>query len=300
MTCSVPVIQRSLGGIILTNNRVPAPRPGAMDYSNYIQANMATSPAHIFHLALRVFAVLVALIPFSLAGAADIRQEDLDGSLVAAASAADMNSFNIALKLGANLNAIDAHGNNVVLAATLGNHTELLRTLLEKGVNPGIVGSSGFAPLAYASMVGSVRNVQLLIKAGADPNQRTALGETPMHLAAEFGRTDIIALLAAAGARIDARNAARETPLMAAIRANKADAFDALLSRGADTNVSDKDDRSALFLAILEDHEEMALTLVEKDAGFARRPRQYTPLQMARFMGHRRVVAALENRGASE
>jgi ankyrin repeat protein len=249
---------------------------------------------------LSVLALLSALALMPAANATDISQDDLDESLVNAAGQGDMNSFNIALALGANLNAVDRRGNNAVLAATQGNRAPLLRTLLDKGVNPDVHGSSGFTPLTFAAMDGSLANVQLLLKAGANPNQRNALGETPLHLAARFGHSAIIKLLVAAGTRLDDENAASETPLITAILANKLDAFETLMTLGANPNVIDANNQSALYLAILEDHELMAHTLIERGARFDPRPRQYTPLKMARFMGHVRVVDALVRRGASE
>jgi len=247
-----------------------------------------------------LFVAIFVLAPLMMAHAGEISQEHLDESLIAAAGRGDMTTFNIAVGLGANLNATDRRGNNVVLAATQGNRTQLLRTLLDKGIYPNALGSSGFTPLTFAAKEGSTPNVGLLLKAGADPNQRDALGETPLHLATQFGHQKIIAQLAAAGARIDATNAAGEPPLITAIHYNQANAFDGLLSLGADPNVSDKNHQSALFLALLEEREQMALLLVEKGAQFDRRPRQYTPLQMARFMGYASVVGALERRGARE
>ena len=249
---------------------------------------------------LHLLVALIALAPFTTANSSEIRQEDLDESLIEAAGRGDMTTFNIAVGLGANLNATDRHGNNVVLAATQGNRTQLLRTLLDKGIYPNTRGSSGFTPLTFAAKEGSTHNVKLLLKAGADPNQRNALGETPVHLAAQFGHQEIIVQLKSGGADIDALNATGETALITAIHSNQANALDTLLSLGAETNVSDRHHQSALFLALLEEREQMALLLVENGALFDRRPRQYTPLQMARFMSFASVVAALEKRGARE
>jgi hypothetical protein len=52
--------------------------------------------------------------------------------------------------------------------------------------------------------------------------------------------------------------------------------------------------------AILEDREPMALALAEAGAPYHARPRQYSPLRLARGLGYVRVVRALELRGARE
>ena len=249
---------------------------------------------------LRVTITFLAFATLITANAQEIRQEDIDGSLIAAAGRGDMNTFNTALQLGANIKATDRHGDNAVLTATQGNHTQLLALLLDKGVSPNAKGSSGFTPLTYAAMYGSVGNIRLLLKAGADPNLRNALGDAPLHLAAQFGHPDVIAILAAASARIDAPNAAGDTPLIVAIRANQSEAFNQLIKLGASTNAADHNKFSALILAIREDRETMALALAENGARAHCLPRQYTPLQMARFMGHASVASALEKRDECE
>jgi len=261
---------------------------------------MQLFPAAKLAITLRVLFALAAAATLSGSMAAEVRQEDVDESMIAAAGQGDMTTFNIAIGLGANLNAVDRHGNNAVLAATRGDRTELLRTLLDKGVDPNKLGGSGFTPLTYAAMEGSARKVQLLLKAGARPNQPNALGETPLHLAVQFGRVDVIALLAASGSRVDTPNAVGETALISAIRANQAEAFAALLALGAATNVNDRNSDSALVLAIQEDRERMALALVEKGARFDPLPRHYSPLQLARFMGHTSVIDAMEKRETGE
>ena len=309
--CSGPLVR-----FVIANKLAPSQRNNTVIRKDYIAeafvvalrtrpkllapgVNMSSLSAFKY-LLLRVFIVAFAVSPILRANAADIRQEDLDESLITAASRGDMRSFNTAVSLGANLNAVDRQGTNAVLAATQGNRTQLLRTLLGKGINPNALGGSGFTPLTYAAMEGALQNVKLLLKAGANPNQRSALGETPLHLAAQFGHADVVAILASSGARIDALNDAGETPLITAIHADRDSAFEALLELGAEKDVSDRKNQSALYLAILEDHEKLARLLVERGARFERIPGLYTPLQMARFMGHASVIEALEKRGASE
>ncbi len=232
--------------------------------------------------------------------AADIRQEELNSSLIYAAGQGDMSSFNLALNLGANLNAVDHSGTNAVLAATEGEQHRVLRLLLDKGGDPNVSGGSGFTPLTFAAMHGSIRDLRLLLKAGAKPSQHNVMGDSPLHLAVQFGYDDVVADLIAAGASIDNINTAGETPLMVAIRSDNRKAFDTLLALGAENSVADKTGRSALFSAILENHEAMALALVEKGARFDSLSDGYTPLKMAQIMRHSSVIAALTKRGAKE
>lgn len=232
--------------------------------------------------------------------AAEIRQEDLDSNLISAAGQGHLASFNLALSLGANINAVDRNGDNAVLLATQGEQHGMLRMLLDKGVDPNARGGSGLTPLTYAALHGLIRDVRLLLKAGADPNLRNVLGDAPLHLAVEFGHNDIVAELVGANARLEDVNAAGETPLIVAIRADNRKAFDTLLASGARASVQDKAGRGALFLAIWEKREAMALALIEKGAGFNSRYDGFTPMRLARLMEQPKVVAALTLKGARE
>jgi ankyrin repeat protein len=250
---------------------------------------------------LILFCAFLGLSMWSRPGcAADIRQEDLDFSLIQAAGRGDVASFNLALTLGANVAATDRQGTNAVLMATQGEQHRLLRMLLDQGGDPNVCGASGFTPLAFAAMRGLDGDLRLLLKAGADPNKQTALGDTPLQLAVEFSRNELIGELVAAGVRLDDVNAAGETALIVAIRVDNRPGFDALLAQGATASVHDKTGRSALFWAILENHEAMAVALIEHGATFDARSDGYTPLRMARIMQHASVVAALTQRGATD
>lgn len=229
----------------------------------------------------------------------DIRQEDLNSSLIHAAGQGDATSFNLALGLGANINAVDRLGNNAVLLATQGQQRAMLRTLLDRGVNPDARGGSGFTPLTYAAMRGLDTEARWLLKASARPDLRNALGDTPLHLAARFGHTAIVDQLLDAGARVDEISAAGETALIVAIRAGQRKVFDTLLARRAQADAHDKTGRTALFWAILENQEAMAVALIEHDARIESLSDGYTPLAMARIMGHDGVIAAITRRDTS-
>ena len=244
-------------------------------------------------------AVLLVLVTWPLTNsAAEVSQEDLNANLIAAAGQGRLASFNLVLGQGANIHAVDRHGNNAVLMATQGRQFAMLRTLLDKGVNPDVRGGTGFTPLTYVALHGLNGELQLLLKAGADPNLRNARGDAPLHLAVEFGRHEIVAELIRAGARIEGLNAAGETPLIIAVRLDNRKAFDTLLAQGARAGVQDSTGRSALFLAIWESREAMALALIENGAGFDSSFDGQTPLRMAQLMQQSRVVEALESRGA--
>ena len=108
----------------------------------------ATPPRLATGAALLVAALALSLVPATVA-AFDVAQEDLNTSLIHAAGQGDLRSFNLALGMGANINAIDRNGNNAVLLAVQGQQHAMLRMLLDKGVKPDARGSSGFTPLTF-------------------------------------------------------------------------------------------------------------------------------------------------------
>jgi len=231
--------------------------------------------------------------------AQDIRREDLDGSLIRAAGNGDLRSYNLVLGLGANPRAVDAHGNNAVLAATEGAQPALLRIALDAGASPNVRGASGFTPLTHATMQGSLPMFRLLLKAGANVNLKNANGDTPLHLAVALRRAEIMADLLPA-AQLDTRNAGGESPLMVAVRVNNQPALQRLLAQGADPNVPDNGGATPLMVAILEDREAMALALVEAGARFDTLLGTYSALRMARVKGQETLAALLAARGARD
>lgn len=167
----------------------------------------------------------------------EISRQNLDESLVAAAGNDDRHSYDLVMGLGATIHGVDRHGGNAVLTATVGGHSELLRSLIEQGVEPNARGGSGFTALTHASLAGSLRRVQLLLKAGADPNLPTALGErgarhgarigeySALHLARAMGYSRVVAALARRGAS-DKRAAAASEPMNPPSRMSACPAMD--------------------------------------------------------------------------
>lgn len=89
------------------------------------------------------------------------------------------------------------------LAAELGL-TEIVRTLLEAGVDPGHGGAT--TPLESSVLEGDPEIVKMLLAAGADVNQRVGEGFTPLMTAAVAGDIEIARLLLEAGAAPRAKN----------------------------------------------------------------------------------------------
>ncbi len=84
----------------------------------------------------------------------------------------------------------------LILAAEEGR-TDLVRTLLEAGVNPDSASEGGFTALMWAAARGHVEVVQVLLRSGAAMEAQTRKGRTARDIAVQEGRDEIAGLLRA-------------------------------------------------------------------------------------------------------
>lgn len=95
------------------------------------------------------------------------------------------------LDQGANVNAVDANGVTLLIAASYNGQVEIVRLLLAKGAQVDKAEGSGFTPLHIASQQGHTEIVKLLLANGAQADKATKDGNTALFLACLQGRTDV-------------------------------------------------------------------------------------------------------------
>ncbi len=95
------------------------------------------------------------------------------------------------------------------------NH-DLLRTLLERGVEPDLADPDGITPLVLAVEFGNQDGVRMLLSAGASPDGGPGLKSSPLCYAAKYGYYDRVKILVDAGASISFRDCEGKTPPMLA------------------------------------------------------------------------------------
>jgi ankyrin repeat protein len=147
--------------------------------------------------------------------------------------------------------------------ASIGNHPDIARTLLDRGANPN--GLKGTTPLVYNVMFGNQPLVDLLLERGADPNvggeASASTLQTGAALAKSFGSgpvaTDRQLMPVACAIRASAPNL---PPIVVAAATGNTDAIRSLLARGADPNAVAAFDPpvSPLVAAITAHHEDIA------------------------------------------
>src|SRR5262245_32941610 len=224
-----------------------------------------------------------------------------DLTLVQAVKNGDATTARALLKQKADSNGAEPDGTTALHWAVRGGNVENVDLLIRSGAKVAVANRYGVTPLSLACATGNAAIVERLLTAGADPNGALADGETALMTAARTGSAETIKALVARGANVKAREkrkgqtalmwAAAEnnvaairalieagadvnekstggsfTPYLFAVRAGHVDAARALVDAGVDVNQSMPDGTSALVLAVINAHYELAGALLDKGA----------------------------------
>jgi ankyrin repeat protein len=210
------------------------------------------------------------------------------------------NILNILLKSGANANA--EAKNEAFDAAAAGGHREILRILLDRGVDVKKVGSQALISAAGSTQGSKERmvdTVNFLLDLGVDVNAKDDKNQTALHKAVQaWGYTDVAQTLLNHGADVNARDSDGYTPLL--VTNNHAyDMVAALLAKGADVNAKGNDGRTALWRAAAVGDTELVARLLDKGAEInAKTASGRTALMEAAMQDRVDTVRALLKRGA--
>jgi ankyrin repeat protein len=154
--------------------------------------------------------------------------------LLFAAQQGDLQSAELLLAAGADVNDVDASKASVLVVAAHSGHGALALKLLARGADPNAAGA-GYAPLHAAVLRGDAALVKALVAKGANVDARLEagtpvrkygvdyalsaawIGATPYWLAARFAEPEIMRALGAAGADTRQPIGDGTTPLMAVL-----------------------------------------------------------------------------------
>jgi tetratricopeptide (TPR) repeat protein len=123
------------------------------------------------------------------------------------------------LERGADINKVNAFGEQALLHAAWKGHLPAVRWLVEHGARLDRDGKA-WAALHYAAFAGHDEIAAFLLERGADRNALSVNGSTPLMMAAREGKEAIATRLLAAGARTDIVNDAGENAVNWAMRNN--------------------------------------------------------------------------------
>ena len=253
-----------------------------------------------------------------LARHADVNGAEPDGTtpLHWAASTNDLEMAELLIHAGAKANVANRYGVSPLSVAAANGNAPLVNALLRAGAEVAFADHSltdGQTVLMLAARSGSVEAVQALVEHGAAANAaESRTGTTALMWAAAADQPFVVRALVKAGAEMNARSAIPKFPhtppavigdplepdesyvgqtplpkggwtaLMYAARQNAQAAARALAEAGADLNVTDPDGASALEIAIINGHFDLASLLLDRgaDANLADRTGM-TPLYAA-------------------
>lgn len=209
---------------------------------------------------------------------------------------------------------VDDEGTTAVHQAARQGHTDMLRVMLEKGVDVNIAqdapAEAGNTPLHEACARGNVETAELLMKSGADDAILNVKGETAAHLLmkkrvynGDMKPEERMAILEALE-HVDVPGAGGRTPLMLMLQQreiyNKEELLSVLL--GKDVDVDRRDDAGNTALIIAMDHQGrrgVAKELVRAGADVNAENRNGdTALQLALRWGDQESAIYLIKKGA--
>jgi len=215
----------------------------------------------------------------------DVNTAEADGTTALhwAVRAADAALVKQLLAAGANAGAANRYGITPLQIAAENGDASTLRALLAAGADPNAALPESETVLMTAARTGEPEVLRALLDRGADLHAREGwYGETALIWAAAQDHADAVRLLLARGANVDERSALLSfdkrragqsilslgswTPLMYAAREDARGAAAALIAAHADLNLVDPDGATALVVAILNAHYELAKLLIDAGA----------------------------------
>jgi ankyrin repeat protein len=202
------------------------------------------------------------------------RLSDALASLMAAASAGDVESVRALVENGADVNAKDLFSNTALIYAAAGGHLGLVRWLIEHG---------------------------------AQVNAKNQIGMTASQRAKIQGHSHIFILLKKYGAEDEVQGSAHDagagvgpTSLLQAARDGDLREVRNCLASGADVNAKNGEGWTALMIATLKGYKEIVRALLEQDRAQVNASNHHglTALRFAVSMGDGETVRILLEAGA--
>lgn len=192
------------------------------------------------------------------------------------------------LRAKADAKAASRYGVTPVSLAAKNGSAEMIELLVKAGADVNAQEADGQTPLMIAARTGSAPAIKALVGHGAPVKvQDNWMGETPLSWAAAENHSDAVRALLELGADPNARSKTLSfpefrwvtsgmvstalprgawTPLMHAARQGAFEGARALADGGADLNLKDPDGTTALVIAIINAHYDLAAMLLEKGA----------------------------------
>lgn len=258
----------------------------------WVAGLMAGSGAHAddLHEAARLGDSARAHALIASGSGADLDRPDRHGMtpLLWSVQANDLDTARVLLAAGADANLANRYEITPLWLAATNRSASMVGLLLDHRADATLAMPHGETALMAAARAGDAASVRLLVNAGSDPNaQEHSLGESALMWAAAEGHVDAIRALIDGGADPDLASKILNlapmdwlqigmvstvlpvggwAPMLYAARENRPNAALALIESGADPNIQDPDGLTALHIAIMNEHYDLAVLLLESGA----------------------------------
>jgi uncharacterized protein len=265
-------------------------------------------------------AALRALVAKTSTAAVNTPDGDGSTALHWAAYRDDLESAELLIRAGANVNAANDLGVTPLWTASQGGSDAMVAKLLAAGASPNAALLAGETPLMVASRSGYASVVEQLIAKNADVNAHGARGQTALMWAAAQIHPAVVKVLVAHGADIKAKSEAwsemmavpphgylgynkmvphgGETALMFAARVGDLESARLLVAAGANVNDADAWGVSATTLAAHSGFTDLVAFLLDKGADPNAAGPGFTALHEAIMRRDEKMVGALLDHGA--
>jgi uncharacterized protein len=225
-----------------------------------------------------------------LAQRTNVNAAEADGSTALhwAVRVRDAETTRLLIRAGANVKTANRYGITPLSLAATNGDAAAIDTLIKAGADPNVALPDGETVLMTAARTGDAASVETLLahQATVDAKDHT-LGQTALMWAASENNAAAVKVLIEGGADVNMRSTTLNfppfkwgvvgmvstvlpkgswTPLFYAARENAIDAARALIDAGAEVNAADPDGSTALLIAILNAHYDMAAALLERAA----------------------------------
>lgn len=249
----------------------------------------------------------------------DIDAKDKNGytSLHFACCAGSPEIVNILLSKGAKVKNDSIHGLTVlhfaasistaitlindqaVVASSDDRRSEVVKILLNNGIDVDVKDEDGFTPLHIAALRNNFGFVNILLDNGANIDAEANDGSTALHCSTENNSPETLKVLLDRKAKIDAKNKLGHTPLHVAALRGKLEIVNTLITEGAKADAQDESGWTPLCCAVKCSHIEVVRALINEKVEIDVKMKEgFTPLHLAVYNDRPEIVELLISAGA--
>ncbi|XP_005101087.2 kinase D-interacting substrate of 220 kDa B [Aplysia californica] len=231
----------------------------------------------------------------------NLEERDANGCtfLMVASEQGAVNIVRELLQAGVDPTAVDNENWNALLCASKEGHLEIVMELLEMNVDLEHTDMCGWTALMWACYRGNTLVVSELLERGANPNVKADHHMTCLSWAAGRGYTEVVKLLIDKGAKVNMPDKYGTTALIWACRRGHLDIVDALLGEGVAVDASGMNSWTPLLVATKGGHFDVVRSVLSMDPNVNATDKDgLTALAIAAKDGYAEVVNDLLRKGA--